>query len=279
MPSVARVPQAPRNAATAAPLLRARPAPFWHRYAAWSLDLALCSVPVMLLAWLLLRSTIADAGREYQALLLLAAQHMVAALQSGASPAAIAPQWLADPQLAAASAQLQHTIDVITWPTVLAIVVISGAYHAVFESRHDGATPGQRALGLRVTDVDGARITAMRALARHAAGALSWITLNIGQALVLVPPAHLALHDRVSATRVVQDLTGRSARLPAWAIAWIAAQTLLLLWATVAFAVSSRGALEAGLGLDQTVMMLPLDASGAAQTSRHMKYITPNSST
>lgn len=261
------------------PFRRAHPAPFWHRYAAWSLDLALCGTPALLLAWWLLHGAIADAKRQYDALLLLAAQRMVEALQSGVPITDIAARWLADPQLAASAGNVQDAINAVTWPTVLTLVLASGVYHVIFESLGRGATLGQQALGLRVTDLGGARIGVARALARHAAGALSWITLNVGHALALVPPARLALHDRMSSTRVVHDVTGSGSRLPLWAMAWIGAQAVLLLWATLAFTVSSRQALEAGLGLDQTASRSPASTSGAAQISRHMKYITPNSTT
>lgn len=261
------------------PFRRAHPAPFWHRYAAWSLDLALCGTPALLLAWWLMHAAIVDAQRQYDALLLLAAQRLVEALQADVPITAIAAGWLADPQLAASAADVQHAIIAVTWPLVLALVLASGLSHAIFESHGRGATPGQQALGLRVSDPDGARIGTARALARHAAGALSWITLNIGHAVALVPPARLALHDRVSGTRVVHDVTGSGSRLPLWAMAWIGAQALLLLWITLAFTVSSRNALEAGLGLDQTASRSPASASGSAQMSRHMKYITPNITT
>ncbi|MGH8032487.1 MAG: hypothetical protein ACREO8_09025 [Luteimonas sp.] len=100
----------------------------------------------------------------------------------------------------------------------------------------------------------------------------------------MTPPQRLALHDRVSATRVLQDAAANA--LPRWAMAWIAAQAALLLWAMWAWSAASRDALQAGLGpaggraepsrRAQTSSCLGSAASAGAQTSRHMKYITPN---
>ncbi|MGN6512819.1 MAG: RDD family protein, partial [Lysobacteraceae bacterium] len=88
------------------------------------------------------------------------------------------------------------------------------------------ASPGQRALGLAVARVDGAPASAARLAWRYLAASLSWLTLNLGHALALVPP-HRALHDLVSGT-TVSDRSG-AAGLPGWAKAWLLLQGLLLL--------------------------------------------------
>jgi hypothetical protein len=118
----------------------------------------------------------------------------------------------------------------------------------LFEQSRWQATPGKRALGLRVTDTQGRRLLAGHALQRHLAAGLSWLTLNLGHALAAVPP-HLALHDRISGTRVVSSTP--SARLPGWARAWLLAQLLasvvavgwLFLWLQAAMQATMQQAL------------------------------------
>ena len=74
-------------------------------------------------------------------------------------------------------------------------------------------------LRLRACDLSGGRLGLARASGRYLSGALSWATLNLGHLMAAVPPAHLALHDRASHTRVVAHAP--QARLPAWAWAWL----------------------------------------------------------
>src|SRR5678815_6023522 len=84
---------------------------------------------------------------------------------------------------------------------------------------------GKRALALQVTDLQGRRLDGARAAARHVAGALSWLTLNLGHALAAVPPQKRALHDYIAGTRVVHG--DGEPRLPGWARAWVASQLLV----------------------------------------------------
>ena len=86
-----------------------------------------------------------------------------------------------------------------------------------------GATLGKRALGLAVAEAQGRRLKGGHALLRFLAAAVSWLTLNIGHALAALPP-YLALHDRISETRVLRRAASK--RLPAWAKAWLLAQLL-----------------------------------------------------
>ena len=101
-------------------------------------------------------------------------------------------------------------------------------------------------LGLRVADMAGARFDRGRALLRHAAGALSWLTLNIGHALVLLRPDRRALHDLVAGTAVLQDADPR-AKLPPLAQAWLGLQLLALWWGVVVWFGITSDALLSGL--------------------------------
>lgn len=272
------------------------PAGFLRRSVAWSLDAALCAAPVLLLGWPLSRSAIDALHREYDALLALSMRSMIGALESGLSPLEIAPRWLGDASLRAASDALQSSLWSLAWPLLLATFVVGALYHVVMEASVRGATLGQRALSLRVVGdpapragtrsmsrvigtTSGARIGPGRALMRHVAGIASWLTLNLGHALALLPPSHRALHDRIAGTRMVQA-RGVGA-LPAWAWAWLALLVAVQTWAIFAWVSSSRATIEAALDAAQTasVSVSPVVSSVTPQTSRHMKYITPNITT
>ena len=219
---------------------------FWRRYAAWSLDAALLAVPSLLLCWPLLRRATAALARDYPAVLELAGHGMGQALRDGTPLATLAAQWLADPALRAGTDALTQSLWALLWPPLLVFAALGAIYHAWFEASPRQATPGQRALGLRVVDTAGARVDRGRALLRHAAGALSWLTLNIGHALVLLRPDRRALHDLVAGTVVVQGAAAR-AKLPPLAQAWLGLQLLALWWGVVVWFGVTSAALETGL--------------------------------
>ena len=218
---------------------------FWRRYAAWSLDAALIGVPVALLSWSNSRGAAADVASHYAMLLNEAGRSLVAAVGAGTSPTALASRWLGDPAMHAALSGLQGALVILLAPPLLAFFVIGALYHVVFEASARQATPGQRALGLRVVDVAGHRIGALRALLRHGAGTLSWLTLNLGHALALVSPQKRALHDYIAGTRMQQP--SASTALPPWARAWLGLQVLLLLWCTAAWYGATHQVLQAAI--------------------------------
>ncbi|WP_165967432.1 RDD family protein [Luteimonas aestuarii] len=208
------------------------PAGLPRRYAAWSLDATI----IALVALALCAGPVAEGWRRgSEALSSLAdamATMMLQAMQAGMSPLALLRAWTADPVLHAAAARLASAIATTTWPPLLAFALLSGAYFVAFEASRWQATPGKRVLGLRVVDACGGRLRLPRVAWRHAAGALSWLSLNIGHAMAALPPQRRALHDAIAQARVVQ-VAGDEAPLPAWAKAWLALQALL---AVAAFA-------------------------------------------
>lgn len=82
--------------------------------------------------------------------------------------------------------------------------VVGGAYFAMMESSSRQATLGKMALGLRVTDVAGRRISLGRAAGRYVAHLLSNVTLLIGYLMMLFTERRQALHDMVAGTVVVR---------------------------------------------------------------------------
>jgi uncharacterized RDD family membrane protein YckC len=77
-------------------------------------------------------------------------------------------------------------------------------YSVGFKSSHAMATPGMLAFGLRVTDVEGRRISGGRAVGRFLAFIyLTCVPLGLGSVLALVTKKRQTLHDLVAGTLVV----------------------------------------------------------------------------
>jgi len=76
-------------------------------------------------------------------------------------------------------------------------------YCALLESGAGQATIGKRALGIKVTDADGNRISFGRATGRHFAKIISAMTIFIGYLMVLWDSRRQALHDKIAETLVV----------------------------------------------------------------------------
>lgn len=221
----------------------APPAGLLRRYLAWSLDMV---VP-LLAALALCSGRIADAAaRAAAALDAIAASlagSMVDLLARGATPLDLARDWLDDPASREAVAALAQAITTIVVAPTLLTALLALAWFAGFEASARQATPGKRALGLRVVDARGGRIGPGRAALRHLAGTLSWLSLNLGHLLAALPPRRQALHDRLAGTRVLQD-PAAPARLPAWSIAWLGLQALLAMLAFAWLFVATRHALH-----------------------------------
>jgi uncharacterized RDD family membrane protein YckC len=80
----------------------------------------------------------------------------------------------------------------------------SWLYYALLQSSSRQATLGQMALGVRITDLEGRRISFARASGRHFATAITGLTLGIGYLLVLVTAKKQTLHDLIAGTVVVR---------------------------------------------------------------------------
>lgn len=233
-----------------------RPGGFWRRAAAWSLD----ALPPAALALALCAERLGPAAAAlsgaWTTLVGSGAQGMAAAimgLDAGAGPGALfalARSMLRDPALLAAAAGVQAALAALLAPPLLAFVALSMAWCLGFERSPLRATPGKRALGLRVEAADGGTAGTGRLLLRFLSGALSWLSLNAGHLMAAMPPRHATLHDRISGTRVVLDADA-PARVPAWARAWLAALSVGLLlasaWAAAAMTAAMQAALDRAL--------------------------------
>lgn len=220
------------------------PAGILPRSVAWSLDAA-CLLPlVLLLGSERIGDALEQARLAWDAMAAAMPRLLEQAIGNAPDPMTLARIWLADPALAAASASLQSALSDLLLTPLLLYALLACLWTVGFEASAWQATPGKRALGLTVADRDGRRLRSGGALLRFLAAGLSWLTLNIGHALVAFPP-HLALHDHLSGTRV---LAARDRpRMPPWAWAWLALLALAFLIALVWGFVHLQAAMQAAV--------------------------------
>ena len=86
----------------------------------------------------------------------------------------------------------------------LIATVASFLYFALMESSTNQATVGKMALGIKVTDLDGDRISFGRALGRTFAKILSGLIIFIGYIMAAFTEKKQALHDMIAGTLVVK---------------------------------------------------------------------------
>lgn len=231
------------------------PAGFWRRAAAWSLDAA--AVALLVLPPALFRRDAAGArlAEAWTDLLDLLAQRtagaLLEAIDAGAQTALealprLAGALFAAPALREAALPLQSALLAWAGPPLAAYALAFLLWSVGFERSRLQATPGKRAVGLRVAGADGAPARTGRLLLRFLAGGLSWLSLNAGHALAAIGPDHLALHDRISGTRVLRA-PGTPAGLPGWARGWLFLLAAGLAAATAWGAAALAGALDAAL--------------------------------
>jgi uncharacterized RDD family membrane protein YckC len=201
-----------------------RPAGFWRRYLAYCLDWTLLALPL----YALLAPPLARAWAAWQAInsalqgWLL--DHLLAAPGELPAPLALARALLADASMQATLAAAADRLNTALLQAIALGVVAAAVYFIGFESSPWAATPGKRALGLRVCDLSGQRLAWPRSSLRFAAGGLSWLSLNLGHALAGWRRDGRALHDLVAGTQVLARTP-----TPAWARALLLGQLLLLL--------------------------------------------------
>jgi uncharacterized RDD family membrane protein YckC len=83
--------------------------------------------------------------------------------------------------------------------------VINWIYASLMESSARQATLGKMVLGIRVTDLDGKRLSFARATGRYFGKMVSGLTLMIGYLVQVVTARRQALHDVLAGTLVVRS--------------------------------------------------------------------------
>jgi len=86
-----------------------------------------------------------------------------------------------------------------------AMILVRWLYFALQESSAAQATLGKRALGIRVTDLEGRRISFLRATGRFFGKYISALTLCIGFMMAGFTERKQALHDMIASTLVVRN--------------------------------------------------------------------------
>ncbi|MGO1069846.1 RDD family protein [Lysobacter sp. CA199] len=222
-----------------------RPAGFWTRYLAWSLDAVLIAALTSLIGasrWL---HQIAAAREAYAAMNARVAEVMSGAVTGDLDFGGFSQQLLADPATHAAASATADALSALILGWIFLFALFGLVYETGFVSFSSWqATPGKRALGLRVGDEAGRRLGAGRAAVRYLAGGLSWLTLNIGHLLAMAKPEHRALHDRIAGARV---LHAGEARMPLWGWAWLLLQAVATLAACVWLMRAMQAAMDAAL--------------------------------
>ncbi len=84
-------------------------------------------------------------------------------------------------------------------------IAIQATYYAWFHASERQATLGKRAIGIKVTGMDGARISFARGVGRYFAFLLSGFTIGIGYVLAAFTERKQALHDMIASTYVVDQ--------------------------------------------------------------------------
>lgn len=191
--------------AAASPAPRGTPsqaAPFLRRSLAWLIDAAVLSLLATALAWRWIAPAASASVVAVRALDDITTHKLVDALLAGTPPMAMARSLLHDSAMLLAAARLQDALWALLAPWTLTYVVLAFAWHVAGDLSPWRGSPGKHWLGLRVEASDGGMPTARQAMLREAGSALSWLTLNLGHALALLPPRRQSLHDRLADTQV-----------------------------------------------------------------------------
>jgi uncharacterized RDD family membrane protein YckC len=86
----------------------------------------------------------------------------------------------------------------------LAVAVLSGwLYAALWESGRGRATLGKRAMGIKVTDLQGQRISFLKATGRHFGKVVSALPCFVGFIIAAAHPKRQAVHDVLAGTLVL----------------------------------------------------------------------------
>lgn len=143
------------------------PAGFWMRVAAYLIDAVILAIP----GWPIARA--------------------VPALMGVTLPAQPTPEQLL-------------SFLMVSCTTNLFALILGWFYYALMESSRHQGTLGKMALGIKVTDMDGQRITFGRATGRYFGKMLSGLTLGIGYMMAGWTERKQALHDLLADTLVVR---------------------------------------------------------------------------
>jgi len=227
-----------------------RPAGFWRRYAAYSLDLLVPLAVSVPLLWSTGREMLARTQLHMAQAQLRMFELMDLAFVRRQSPMDELLSWTADPALRKALLAMAAAWMEALGVAALVVVALAALGFIAFEASPWQASPGKRLAGLRVTTIDGSRPGLARIALRFVAGAPSWLVLHLGHALAGWRKDGRALHDLIAGTRVELE-PAASAAMPRWARNWQWAQALVVAACLIAvatqYALLAAEAWKAGL--------------------------------
>jgi uncharacterized RDD family membrane protein YckC len=92
----------------------------------------------------------------------------------------------------------------LSWAGVLVAFIAFLMYSAALEGSSYGATFGKHLLGLRVTDLDGRKLSLRRSTGRAVAKVVSTAVFPLGHVLATFTEGKSALHDLLAGTLVLR---------------------------------------------------------------------------
>lgn len=222
------------------------PAGLWPRAVAWGVDAGIVGFMTMCVSMELPDGRWQSLAGRWQALGSTMGRWMREAAGRGDDPLAmLAALYATDGPIRPAIHAVLAALHAWLWPPLALFLLLGALYWPVQERGGKSATLGKRLLGLEARDAAGMRLSWLRALARHVAGALSWLSLNIGHLLAASGPGHRALHDRIAGTQVVWRDAPR--KVPAWGWLLLVVAMLLPLALAGAAVVALSSAMQAAL--------------------------------
>ena len=222
------------------------PAGLWPRTVAWGVDAGVVGLITLCVSMGLPGGRWQALAGRWQALGTTMGRWMREAAERGDDPfAMLTALYAAEGPIRPAIHGVVASLHAWLWPPLLVFVLLGALYWPALERGEKSATLGKRLLGLEARDARGARLSWPRALARHVAGALSWLSLNIGHLLAASSPGHRALHDRVAGTQVVWRAAPR--KVPAWGWLLVVIEMLLPLAVAGAAVAALSSAMQAAL--------------------------------
>lgn len=202
------------------------PAGFWRRYAAYSADASAISLLALPLLWSRLQDAWFVFDEGLPTLQSRIWELLDLSLAREDAPLRMLGLFTGDEVLRAGMAGLVVELLWLALAVSLVLFAVAAAWFISFESSRWQASPGKRLLGLRVTDVHGARCGPGRIALRFVAGIPSWFALHLGHALAAWSPGKRALHDYLAGTRV-ELAPGAAAAMPPGGRSWLLLQAAL----------------------------------------------------
>lgn len=82
--------------------------------------------------------------------------------------------------------------------------IVMALYNAAMEASPYQGSFGKIAMGIKVTDLEGERLTFSKALLRNVSKTISWIVFCIGYIMIVFDEHKQGLHDKIADTYVVR---------------------------------------------------------------------------